>query len=605
MQKARATLIRAFVLLALGGAFALPTSAVSAEETGAWNERVQVFHDPENQTVFRQTVRVWDPEPEKGLDFLWEPEKGAALELGADGALGGRGTLTWRVRGSASYDPGAVHSVYMGRMRDGRPDGEGRLERRSGESYEGSWRYGLLDGPGIHVDAAGNRYEGQFRNGKPDGAGRYLAANGEIFEGDFAAGQRHGTGTSILPGGTRYLSTWAMGVETSKRPSALADADGGGLIRIQTGEDAAARTEFSVTVDQRMNQLSETRYQHLMRADDIAIYPVGDQVNAAWNGNGEISESELIFRVATEDTPPVFLEGRLATTDNSRVRLDSVALEVASSESYRKPMLTLQEHFGCVGFRPSFSFVNHGWGEVEDARATIRFTGERSYDDNPPPQLESRSFDVPVGRFDEGIDVSVRNALIEAGVEVTALETRRFSCPSDDQLGICRGQVFNNIDFGEIAGLVFGEDTIATRAVGELSYRWADVAGTRYDVTETFTVDINLAKIEIERSMAECGDSFGLSPEALRYIEVELPLDQSNYAIDLPVRGNKNIRDYTARLKVLSERSSVHRFQASARFEDGSVRRSKPVTLFYFRPREIFYAPTMRLPACYLSGGNC
>jgi len=606
MRRAGATSIVAAAVLALSGAGAPPVLASSQAE-GAWNERVQVFHDPANRSIVRRSVRVWDAEPGRNLDFLWEPDRRGPVTLGPDGAIGGRGTLTWRVRGSASYDPAAVYAVYAGEMRDGRPHGQGRLERRSGETWEGLWRDGVLEGPGIHVDASGNRYEGRFRDGRPDGEGRYLAANGEIFEGRFVEGRRHGAGKTILPGGTRYESSFAMGIETSRRPSALADAGDGGLLRIQTGSDAAARTEFSVTVDQRMNQLAATPYQHLMRADDIAVYPISEDVNVAWNGNGEIDEYSLIFQAAAEDASPVFLESRLATTDGSRVKLDSMRIDVTSSESYRKPMLTLQPHSGCVGFRPSFSFVNHGWGEVEDAEATLRFTGERSYEDDPPPQPETRSFQVPVGRFDEGIDVSIRNALIEAGVDVTALETRRFPCASDDQLGICRGQLFNSVGFGEIAGMVFGEDTISTRAVGEISYRWADAAGNRYDTTETFSVDIRLAQIEIARSMAECGDGFGLSPEALRYIEVELPLDQSDYAIDLPVRGNRNIRDHTARLKITAAQSSVHRFRTTAQFEDGSIRRSKPVTLFYFRPRANFYAPTMRPAACYLEdfGPGC
>lgn len=593
-------------MLALSAVGDHPARAAGSA-AGSWNERVQVFHDPANRSIVRRTVRVWDAEPDLNLDFLWEPERGAPPDLAADGAVGGRGTLTWRVRGAASYDPAAVYAVYAGDMRNGRPHGQGRLERRSGESWDGLWRDGLLDGPGVHVDAAGNRTEARFRNGRPDGEGRYLAANGEIFEGRFVDGLRHGAGTTILPGGTRYASIFAMGIETSGRPSALADADRAGLVRIQTGSDAAARTEWSVTIDQRMNQLTETRYQHLMRADDIAVYPISDVVNMAWNGNGEIDEYNLVFQAAAQDVSPVFLEARLATTDSSRVKLDGMRIDVASSESFRKPMLTLQPHSGCVGFRPSFSFVNHGWGEVEDAEVTVRFTGERSYEDDPPPQPETRGFSVAVGRFDEGIDVSIRNALIEAGVDVTALETRRFRCSSDDQLGVCRGQLFNSVGFGEIAGMVFGEDTISTRAVGEVSYRWADAAGNRYDTTETFSVDVRLAQIEIERSMAECGDSFGLSPEALRYIEVNLPVDQSDYAIDLPVRGNRNVRDHTARLKITSEQSSVHRFQATAQFEDGSIRRSKPVTLFYFRPRENFYVPTMRLPACYLEnlGQGC
>ena len=44
----------------------------------------------------------------------------------------------------------------------------------------------------------------------------------------------------------------------------------------------------------------------------------------------------------------------------------------------------------------------------------------------------------------------------------------------------------------------------------------------------------------------------------------------------MPMRGNKNIASYTARLKMSSEMSSFHQFQAVAKFADGSERRRRP-----------------------------
>jgi hypothetical protein len=592
--------------LAAGLAALIGSAPAAAEMTGAWNERVQVFYDEAARTVFRQSVRAWDAEPEKNLDFLWEPAPGTVLSYGADGAISGTGTLTWRVRGSASYDPAAVHAVYSGEMRDGRPDGRGRLEKRSGETLEGEWRAGILEGDGVHVDALGNRYEGGFRNGKPEGQGRYLAANGEIFEGGFVGGLRHGAGMTTLPGGTRYASTWRMGVETGERPDAVADAQRGGFLRIQDGESAAARTEFSVTVDQRMNQQAEGKYLQLMRDTDLAIYPASEGANEAWNGDGVISAGNWVLDAIDWDNTPVFVEARLATTDNSRVRLDSLQLEVSDSQSYRKPMLTLMPHHGCVGFRPTFSFVNRGWGPVEDAELTVRFTGDTGDPDAAARTGDvpsTRAFSGPVEAFDEGTDIDLTDALARAGVDVDALAKKRLKCPSEAQLPVCRAQLFNSVRFGELADFVWGERFLLTRAIGTLSYRWTDPVGAKHDVTEPFHVDISLAVVELDRATAECGDLFGLSPEALRYQEVDLPVDRQNYSVDLPVRGNKNIRDYTARLKIQSQMSSIHSFEVTAAFEDGSVRRSKPTTLYFFRPRQVYYSPTTQPDSCYLLEG--
>lgn len=576
------------------------TPAIS--EPGAWSERVQILYQEDSRSVVRRKVRVWDPHPEKNLDFVWEPEKGQpGGGVGQDGLVSGKGKLVWRVRGSASYDPRTVFSVYSGEMRDGHPDGRGRLEIRSGEVLEGSWKAGVLDGEGLRIDAEGNRYEGTFVAGRPHGQGRLRSRNGEIYAGPFVDGLRHGKGRVTLAGGTAYESTWERDREVGGLSDRLADAGVGGLLRAQSGGGAAGKVEIGTVVDQRMTQQADMQYQHLVREEDVAIYPVDEEMNHAWNGTGLITTSDSIFsRIDWEDAP-AFVEVDLATTDNSRVKLDRLELQVSGSDAYRKPMLSLGSHFGCVGFRPSFTVYNHGWGGVKKASMSLRFVGEDGGGEG------TRTFTRPIADFDSGTDVVIRDVIAEAGVDTDKLENQRFSCPSMDSLNVCRSQVFNSVGFGEIADYVWGEDKLFTTAVGTFDYDWSDDYGNTYQASESFQVDIALATIEMPKELAECGDGFGGSPEALRYQDVQLRVGERDYVVDLPLRGNKTVREYTARLKMWAEMSSFHQFQTVARFADGSERRSKPVSLFYFRPRPSAYESRVEPPVCYLDPdlGGC
>lgn len=565
------------------------------QASGAWAERVQVLYQEQDRSVLRKRVRIWDPHPEKNLDFVWEPARDAGDGVAADGTISGMGKLVWRVRGSARYDPRTIYSVYSGEIRDGRPDGQGRLEIRSGEVFEGHWREGVLDGKGVHLDAVGDRYEGLFSGGLPNGEGRLLSATGEIFTGRFVDGLKHGRGRTLLPGGTAYESEWNRGRELGgARPDVLADAGVGGLLRAQAGGGDAGKVEISTAVDQRMTQQSDMQYEHLLREEDIAIYPVDRQMNDAWNGTGLISNSSYIYDGIDWEYAPAFVEIGLATSDGSRVKLDKLELQVSSSEAYRKPMLSLQGHVGCVGFRPTFSFLNHGWGDVRDASMTVQFSHADA------PDAASRSYQRSIADFDTGIDVTIADVLQEAGVDTQALTTERFQCQSQDALNVCRSQVFNKVGFGEIADFVWGEDKLFTTAKGTLNYSWADDQGTVYQASEPFQVDIALATIELPEPLAECGDGFGGTPEALRYQDIRLPVGQRDYVVALAFRGNRNIRDHMARLKMSAEMSSFHQFQTVAKFADGSERRSKPVSLFYFRPRPSTFQTAMQPAACYL-----
>jgi len=591
--------------LSLLAACLLASSAFAqTAESGGWAEQTQIVYDAGSRSVSRVNVRVWDPHPERNLDFNWEPAAGNWPGVDSTGAATGQGRLVWRVKGSANYDPETVYSTYSGGMRDGRPHGKGKLAYRSGESFEGEWSAGYMNGTGIHLDGAGNRYEGAFVNGAASGEGRYMARNGAIYRGGFRDGLRHGKGTMRLAGGTVYEGEWRNGVEIgSGRKGIVTDATLGGLLKAQTSGSHAEKAELSFVIDQRMTSRQDVQYQHLVRDEDVAIFPVTQEYNDAWNGGGTISDSDstAFFNVDWQNDF-AFVELNMETTDKSRVQLDSMALEVSSSDAYRKPMFTLDKHLGCVGLRPDFSLTNHGWGDVRNAKVTVQFT-------SPDKQGEaSREFVQSIADFDQGTEISVLEPLREAGVDISALETERFSCPSREQMGVCRAQVFNKVNFGEVSDFVWGEDVIYTTATGRIDYEWADHKGELQQSSENFSTDISLAVVEVNDSLAECGDGGGPPGAALRYIDVPLPVGQSDYRIDLPLRGNKNLSENTTRLKIHSEMTSFHQFRAAMRFADGSVRYSKPVSLFYIKPRQPDYFNNASPSACYLDpafGSSC
>ena len=583
------------VAVVLAGLSVAPAFAERAPPAGAWAERVQIVYQKSEGTVVRRTVRVWDSEPDKNLDFVWEPV--GTDTLAADGTVSGEGKLVWRVRGSASYDPKTVYSTYVGALKDGRPDGEGRLQLRSGELFEGHFVAGRLEGKGLHVDGAGRRYEGDFVAGRPHGRGRLAEPNGSIYTGSFANGVRHGEGETRLAGGATYVSRWTMGLEIG-RPEIVADATLGGLLKAQSGGDAG-RVQISVAIEPRMTQQASENdvlaYQHLVREEDIAVYPVDEEMNNFWNGTGVIRESEWMFEDRDLDAP-AYVEVEMGSTDGKRVNLERLELQVANSEAYRKPMLSIVAHRGCNGFRPSFSIKNHGWGDVRDMTMNFQFTGQ---DEGGPA---SRTFSHPVGSFDQGTDVGIRNIFDEVGVDTAKLEQGRFSCPSMDAIAVCRSQVFNEVGFGELADFVSGDAFLTTTAVGTFDYSWADDAGNLYPTSERFRAEFSLAVIETP-NQAECGAGYNQAPEALRYQDVNFPVGKQNYAIELPVRGNRKLTRHVARLKLSADpqMSSFHQFSVAATFADGSVRKSKPVSFFFMRPRDSNFQPGMEPPVCTLS----
>jgi len=59
-------------------------------------------------------------------------------------------------------------------------------------SYSGECKKGLANGNGIAIGT--DKYLGKFKNGLPQGIGSYQFANGDVYEGDFKSGMKDGNG---------------------------------------------------------------------------------------------------------------------------------------------------------------------------------------------------------------------------------------------------------------------------------------------------------------------------------------------------------------------------------------------------------------------------
>ena len=103
--------------------------------------------------------------------------------------------------------------MYIGPVRDGKPNGFGTYKLPSGEKYQGEFLDGRYHGRGTLTFANGDQYVGEFRNDRRDGTGTYTYANGGTFVGQYRDGKRNGVGTSYAQNGTIVASgTWIDGV---------------------------------------------------------------------------------------------------------------------------------------------------------------------------------------------------------------------------------------------------------------------------------------------------------------------------------------------------------------------------------------------------------
>ena len=83
-------------------------------------------------------------------------------------------------------------TIYEGRLKNGFPDGKGKMKYNNGDIYEGEFKEGVREGFGKYYYNNGIYYEGYWRNGKENGKGKIKFLDGCIYNGDFVNGEMRG-----------------------------------------------------------------------------------------------------------------------------------------------------------------------------------------------------------------------------------------------------------------------------------------------------------------------------------------------------------------------------------------------------------------------------
>jgi hypothetical protein len=106
------------------------------------------------------------------------------------------------------YDDG---SVFSGKAKDGKPNGQGTMTYASGNLYEGGFIDGLKDGQGTFIWKNGEIYVGEYKNDVRNGHGTYTWPNGGRYVGEWKDGKHNGRGAYTWANGDRYVGEWKDG----------------------------------------------------------------------------------------------------------------------------------------------------------------------------------------------------------------------------------------------------------------------------------------------------------------------------------------------------------------------------------------------------------
>ena len=137
---------------------------------------------------------------------------------------------TWKIM--KKYEE-KIRISYVGEVKDGKPNGKGKMTYADGEVYEGEWKDvyegewkdGEEDGKGKMTLANGNVHEGDYKDGERHGEGKWIGANGEVYEGDYKDGERHGEGKYTWANGDVYEGDFKYGKINRKGKKTWADGD--------------------------------------------------------------------------------------------------------------------------------------------------------------------------------------------------------------------------------------------------------------------------------------------------------------------------------------------------------------------------------------------
>jgi hypothetical protein len=616
-----------FAYLAL---FAISVGLLSTHGTaaagGAWKDRTQVVWSKGTGTLIRKNFRVWDSHPELDLDFLWEPRL-ASTSDNTETVVSGPGTLTWYVKGAASYDRQFTYSVFKGVLNNGRPNGQGALVVRTGLSYTGQWLDGEMHGRGVLRFENGDKYEGDFVAGKMHGVGKYASTDGSVYLGEFRNGVRDGLGELTLADG-EYRTVWQGGQEIDRQqiPDS-APAQSTAVLRLAAISNSI---KLKLSVDDKKSIEFENAdpdapsptYEAEHAPGAMTIRLASKMVLGAWKGDGKIASGEengvsYILNVL----PPVFLKATVENQGTTAAQITGAFLDVYESVTELSPYLEL--HPGstkCCGpaddYNPILDFQNFGWGRVRDARMTYSLGPEKNRTDETVVQL---------GSFEASKRTSIVDRLRQLGVDVEKLRKssvafwidsrgdgvnpNAFSCGdgavegrdteektaeeqdaqeknAEKERAKCFESIKNSGVLGRLKDLAFrqkDDNVLYTILTGRIEYKWTDSNGKSNDRSSTFATHIPL--LRFAPPMAEMGYE---EPIERQVKSTALSLDRRKYQVPFPKTWNAKLPGSEGMqfdFALSAAKSSHHIFQIVLQLADGNQVRSSMVDLSYFRPR--------------------
>lgn len=128
-------------------------------------------------------------------------DKGTELYIGSFHESKPNGYLKYYKKGKLFYD---------GNWKDGAFWGEGTLYKEDGSIKSGEWNNGTLIQTLVDKNLPEEHYYGYVRNGKPDGLGKMNYANSSLYVGKWHAGKWHGQGLYVH-GADSIYGEWKSG----------------------------------------------------------------------------------------------------------------------------------------------------------------------------------------------------------------------------------------------------------------------------------------------------------------------------------------------------------------------------------------------------------
>ena len=103
----------------------------------------------------------------------------------------------------------------------GKVNGESEWLKNDDEDTDGKYlgkiRNGVPEGQGTFTFSDGEKYEGEWKDGNEHGQGTYTSPDGIKYEGEWKDGEFHGQGTLSFPDGGKYEGEWKGGKEWNRK----------------------------------------------------------------------------------------------------------------------------------------------------------------------------------------------------------------------------------------------------------------------------------------------------------------------------------------------------------------------------------------------------